>query len=475
MAEIDLPAIYVVAGLVTALVIALTAAIFASRRAYKSDEIARDAGAAASPIALPTSADESHAERAIESMPAAARDTRELERVPAADRDERKPLGVARAPAEDVPADVAAREGGSAPVSVPPHPHTLAEIQRKPLKPLSSALEKTRGSFFGRLRSIFSQKDVLSAGELEEIEEILYTSDLGPQTVQRLLDAVEAKMKTSGADGFEAVRDAIKAEMLQIFDAIPGNGRSNGHGQASGKANGHGNAHAHDWGKERAMIEHAGEEYLEGLEKLNIWTHKPAVLLVVGVNGAGKTTTIGKLSRRIAQSGRKVLVAAGDTFRAAAGEQLKVWTERAAVEIFSPPGVTDPSAVAFDAIQTAQAKGFDVVIIDTAGRLHTQKNLMEELKKLKRVIAKLGAEAPHETLLVLDANNGQNALQQAREFHGALTVSGVVLTKLDGTAKGGVAVGLACELGLPIKLIGVGEGIEDLRTFSSREFVESII
>jgi fused signal recognition particle receptor len=197
--------------------------------------------------------------------------------------------------------------------------------------------------------------------------------------------------------------------------------------------------------------------------------------MIVGVNGAGKTTTIGKLARRIAQSGRKVLVAAGDTFRAAAGDQLKVWTERAQVEIFSPDNVTDPSAVAYQAIERGKTEGVDVVIIDTAGRLHTQKNLMEELKKMQRVMTKLIPDAPHETLLVLDANSGQNALIQAREFNQALGVTGVVLTKLDGTAKGGVAVGLACELGLPIKLIGVGEGIEDLRRFSPQEFVDSIL
>lgn len=464
LSQVDPTVIYVIVGLVIASLVALTVILLA-RRAYRSDQLTQDVGTVTGPMPLPTPADESHGadlNRTISRTSSGS--ARELERVPAADHGVRPPLSIARAPQDDVPADVAVREEGSASTSAAVRPHTIDEIQRKPLKPLSSALEKTRGSFFGRLRSIFSQKDLLSAGELEDLEEILYTSDLGPQTVQRLMSAVEEKLKSSGAGGFEAVREALKAEMLEIFATIP-----------SAVEVGSGNGHAHDWDAERAIITHAGEEYLEGLEHLRIWAKKPAVLLVVGVNGAGKTTTIGKLARRIAQSGRKVLVAAGDTFRAAAGEQLKVWTERAAVEIFSPEGVIDPSAVAFDACQSAQAKGFDVVIIDTAGRLHTQKNLMEELKKLKRVIAKVIPDAPHETLLVLDANNGQNALQQAREFHGALSVTGVVLTKLDGTAKGGVAVGLACELGLPIKLIGVGEGIEDLRAFSSREFVDSIV
>ncbi|MCM2282637.1 MAG: signal recognition particle-docking protein FtsY [Bdellovibrionaceae bacterium] len=460
MEQFDSTTYFILGGFVVALLVGLIV-YFLSRQASRSDRIERierEPGPVAGPLPIPTPADEAHEAGAVQSVeptPVAARDERAIERVPA---------------------DVVGRAEGSTAISAPAHPHTIEEIQRKPLKPLASALEKTRGSFFGRLRSVFSQKEVLSAHELADLEEVLYTSDLGPQTVQRLLGAVEVKLKASGTGGFEAVRDAIKAEMIGIFDAIPAGAVPNGKGSGVATSSAEsGNGHAHNWDAEEAIIAHAASEYVEGLEKLNIWSHKPAVLLIVGVNGAGKTTTIGKLSRRIAQSGRKVLVAAGDTFRAAAGDQLKVWTERAAVEIFSPEGVTDPSAVAFDACQTAQAKGFDVVIIDTAGRLHTQKNLMEELKKLKRVITKVIADAPHETLLVLDANNGQNALQQAREFHGALQVSGVVLTKLDGSAKGGVAVGLACELGLPIKLIGVGEGIEDLRAFSPQEFVNSII
>jgi fused signal recognition particle receptor len=365
------------------------------------------------------------------------------------------PAGLVHAPADDVPEDLATRIPTSIPQDPTQRPHTTEEIQRHEPKALSSALSNTRSSVFGRLKNLFSSKPQLTAGELDDIEEILYTSDLGPQTVQRLLDAVQTRMKSEGGSGFEAVRAALKGEMIDIFDGL-GDGAT-----ASDSASSH--------------VAHGSESYIEGLERLAIWNKKPAVLLVVGVNGAGKTTTIGKLSGRIAQSGRKVLVAAGDTFRAAAGSQLKVWTERAQVEIFSPENVTDPSAVAYQAIERGQKEGFDVIIIDTAGRLHTQKNLMEELKKMKRVMTKLIPDAPHEVLLVLDANSGQNALIQAKEFHGALGVTGVVLTKLDGTAKGGVAVGLACELKLPIKLIGVGEGIEDLRKFSSQEFVDSII
>lgn len=362
----------------------------------------------------------------------------------------------------DIPADIEARAGAKETADHAPV-HSLEEIQRHDPRTLDQALSNTRSSFFGRLKGLFGSRETLTSSEMEEIEEILYTSDLGPQTVQRLLDAVETKMKSTGSSGFEAVRTALKTEMLAIFHGAE---NRNGNGTDTDTPNGTGDG---------IRPRHGSEAYLEGLEHLSIWNKKPAILLVVGVNGAGKTTTIGKLSRRIAQSGRKVLVAAGDTFRAAAGDQLKVWTERASVEIFSPENVQEPSAVAYQAVERGLKEGSDVVIIDTAGRLHTQKNLMEELKKMKRVIQKLLPDAPHEVLLVLDANSGQNALIQAREFHQAIGVTGVVLTKLDGTAKGGVAVGLACELQIPIKLIGVGEGIEDLRHFSSDEFVNSII
>ena len=304
---------------------------------------------------------------------------------------------------------------------------------------LRQALRNTKSSFWGRIGQVFAGKPALAASELEVVEEILYTSDLGPQSVQRLLEAVSDRAKQQGHVGLEAVRGALRQEMLTILDDVP-------NGQA------------------------------RGLQSLNVWGDGPAVVLIVGVNGAGKTTTIGKLAKQLADlHGKRVLVAAGDTFRAAAGAQLKVWTERAQVEIFSPEGVSDPSAVAFDACQMAKAKGFDVVLVDTAGRLHTHKNLMEELKKMRRVVAKVLPQAPHEVLLVLDANSGQNALVQAREFNEALQVTGVVLTKLDGTAKGGVAVGLAAELHLPIKLIGLGEGVDDLQGFSPSEFVDSIL
>jgi fused signal recognition particle receptor len=201
----------------------------------------------------------------------------------------------------------------------------------------------------------------------------------------------------------------------------------------------------------------------------------PSVLLVVGVNGTGKTTTIGKLAHRLREHGHSVIVAAADTFRAAADEQLEIWANRAGVDfVGSTPGA-DPAAVAFDAIEAAQARGRDVVVVDTAGRLHTQTNLMEELAKVRRVISTRLEGAPHETLLVVDATTGQNGLQQARLFNEAVEVTGVALTKLDGSAKGGIAVAIAHELNLPVKLVGVGEALEDLQPFDAREFARALV
>ena len=304
-------------------------------------------------------------------------------------------------------------------------------------KSLKQALSKTEENIWGRIQKIFSNQTAQQ--NIEEIEEVLYTSDLGPKTVELLMKSVVAELSGAGRSNIENIKNVLRREFLQIF--------------------------------ERSHVKDPGVELFSHLNM----NEAPAIWLVVGVNGVGKTTTIGKLAAHLAKQGKRVLVAAGDTFRAAAGSQLKVWTERAQVEIFSPPGVSDPSAVGFDAVQKAKAQKYDVVIIDTAGRLHTQSNLMEELKKVKRVIAKIIPEAPHETLIVLDANSGQNALAQAREFHSAIGLSGVVLTKMDGTAKGGVALGLANELQIPIRLIGVGEKIGDLKSFSSQEFVDSIL
>lgn len=307
---------------------------------------------------------------------------------------------------------------------------------------LKVALKNTEENLFGRIRVFFKGGDEAKS-HLDDIEEVLYTSDLGTKTVQKLMQAIQELSRQEKAN-YEMVRSTIKSEMLKIFS------------ESEPKA-------------DSGIL---SDQSLLG--KIKFADNRPTVLMIVGVNGAGKTTSIGKISSQLAQSGKKVLVAAGDTFRAAAGGQLKVWTDRAQVEIFSPEGVSDPSAVAFDAISKAKAQAYDVVIVDTAGRLHTQVNLMEELKKMKRVMGKVIESAPHEILIVLDANSGQNALMQAKEYHAALNLTGAILTKMDGTAKGGVAVGLANELQIPIKLIGVGERIQDLRAFSSKEFVESI-
>jgi fused signal recognition particle receptor len=322
-------------------------------------------------------------------------------------------------------------------ISSQPSAKAVVEDLSVTTKTLKEALSQTEKSLFGRIRTLFSNDSAKQ--NLEEIEEILYTSDLGPQTVETLMGAVSEKLSKAESANAELVKQILKTEFETIFS----------------KAN------------IPEPIEASPMAHLK-------FSGHPAVVMVVGVNGAGKTTSIGKIAGHLAHSGKRVLVAAGDTFRAAAGNQLKTWTDRAQVEIFSPEGVTDPSAVAFDAVSKGKAQGYDVVIVDTAGRLHTQSNLMEELKKMKRVITKVIPEAPHETLIVLDANSGQNALMQAREFHKALGLTGVVLTKMDGTAKGGVAVGLAHELKIPIRLIGVGEKIGDLRPFSVKEFVESI-
>lgn len=312
------------------------------------------------------------------------------------------------------------------------------QMDLSPSRTLREALAPTEKNLFGRLRNLFSGE--AEKKNFDEIEEVLYTSDLGPQTVNRLLEAVREQLGRGERSNADSVKAALKTEFEDIF--------------------------------RKAHIDEP--QPLNPMAYLRL-DGKPAVLMIVGVNGAGKTTSIGKIAAHLAIKGQKVLVAAGDTFRAAAGNQLKTWTERAQVEIFSPPGVTDPSAVAFDAVSKAKAQGYDVVIVDTAGRLHTQVNLMEELKKMKRVMAKVVPDAPQETLIVLDANSGQNALIQAKQFHEALGLTGVILTKMDGTAKGGVAVGLANELQIPIRFVGIGEKIGDLRPFSAKEFVDSIL
>lgn len=293
-------------------------------------------------------------------------------------------------------------------------------------KRLKNRLSRTRKSFSSGFDRIFAGKHKIDDEVLEELEELLITSDIGVQTTTELIEQI-VKAKISDAS---QVKTVLKNEILAILDA------------------------------HRPAPEIAGST--------------PHVILVVGVNGVGKTTTIGKLAALARASGKKVLIAAADTFRAAAVEQLEIWAARADAEFVRHKENADPAAVAFDAVAAASARGCDLVLIDTAGRLHTKVNLMEELKKIKRTVAKQLAGAPHETLLVLDATTGQNALSQARLFNDALGISGLVLTKLDGTAKGGIVIGICSSLNVPLQYIGIGEQIEDLRPFDGQQFIDAL-
>ncbi len=309
----------------------------------------------------------------------------------------------------------------------------------------NSVTDQSSG-FFSRLRNKLNRgaawltRDVvnlLPGGKiddavLDELETRLIMADAGVETTQKVLAGLRKKVARSELKDFDALLSALRASLLEIIAPIS--------------------------------------------QHLKIDTSKrPYVILVVGVNGAGKTTTIGKLAKRLLDEKLKVMLAAGDTFRAAAVEQLQVWGERNSVPVIAQATGADPAAVIFDAWQSAQVRGVDVLIADTAGRLHTQANLMEELKKIKRVIARNDVTAPHEVLLVLDASQGQNALQQAKLFHQAVGVTGVVMTKLDGTAKGGIVFALADQAKLPIRYIGIGEGVEDFDVFNAENFVDALL
>ena len=307
-------------------------------------------------------------------------------------------------------------------------PEPVSEPTAPPAR-LRDRLRLTSEALVGQLGSLVRGRRV-DAALLDELEILLMSADLGVKTADDLLQ--QLKQRASGEDA-ETVKSVLRNAILEKLRRVE-------------------------------SFAHPGLD-LEA---------RPHVILVLGVNGSGKTTTIGKLAARHVAAGHKVVLGAADTFRAAASEQLQVWGERVGCDVIVGTAGGDPSAVAFDTVQAAQARGADVAIIDTAGRLQTQKPLMEELGKLARVIGKNLEGAPHETLLVLDSNTGQNAISQARLFAEVTDVTGLVLTKLDGTAKGGVIVGLADELGIPVKLVGVGEAIEDLRDFHAEEFVEAL-
>jgi fused signal recognition particle receptor len=306
--------------------------------------------------------------------------------------------------------------------SVPTEPNLLDRLK--------VGIQKTRSGLVDRIEDVLSGKKEIDADLLEELEYTLITADLGVRTVEDILDRIRERVDRKMTGDAVEIRSLIRDHLLEILRASE--------------------------------------------TPVRVVTQPPAVVMVVGVNGAGKTTTIGKLAHRFLGEGRKVLLCAADTFRAAAIEQLEVWAERAKVDLIRQKNGADPSAVVFDSLQAAKARGVDYVIVDTAGRLHTKENLMAELEKMRRTCQRVIPGSPHEVWLVLDATTGQNGLEQARKFTESAGVTGIILTKLDGTAKGGVVVAIARELNLPIRFVGVGEKIDDLLPFEPDKFVASL-
>jgi len=317
---------------------------------------------------------------------------------------------------------------------------------------LREGLSRTKAQIVGRFDEIVQRADAREPGArdidvdtFEALEEVLISADVGVAATGQIVAAVRARARRG-----ESLRDLVKDEIRSIFDAVnPSPG---------------------------AILDGGppGQRWSVGSPGDATNGHHPHVTLIVGVNGTGKTTTIGKLANLLKSSGKQPLVCAADTFRAAAVEQLAIWAERAHVDIVRAKEGSDPAAVVFDAIQSGRARGCDPILVDTAGRLHTRANLMGELDKIRRVAGRAAEGAPHEVLLVLDATVGQNGLAQAREFTSVAGVTGIVLTKLDGTAKGGIAVAIAHDLKLPIRYVGVGEGIDDLIPFSARDYVDAL-
>lgn len=297
---------------------------------------------------------------------------------------------------------------------------------------LSEGLSKTRTTVTGQLDRWLGRTP--DAALLEDLEGALISSDLGVHVVQKFMDHIKNEVRGTEAATATGVRNALRRTVLDVLRPVQ------------------------------------GQSITELIKK----GPKPFVILVVGVNGVGKTTTVAKIAQRLVELGKRPLLVAGDTFRAAAIEQLQVWAERIGVEVIRHRPGADPAAVVYDGMTAAKARGADVLLIDTAGRLHTKVNLMEELRKVKRVLAQDGSSAPHEVLLVLDATVGQNALSQARQFHEAVGVTGLALTKLDGTARGGIVVAIADALKIPVRLIGVGEAVEDLQDFNAEGFVDAL-
>jgi fused signal recognition particle receptor len=299
---------------------------------------------------------------------------------------------------------------------------------------LDQGLEKTKSSLFDKISKALVGKSTVDDDFLDQLEEILVTSDVGIETTLKIIDRLQKRVAADKYINSSELNKLLKDEIAKLFD-------------------------------ESGLYENDIES-----EK----STKPYVIMVVGVNGVGKTTTIGKLAHQFKSTGKNVVLGAGDTFRAAAVQQLKIWGERNGVHVVEHGMNTDPASVAFDALKYATENKSDIVIIDTAGRLHNRVDLMNELGKIKRVMSKIIPDAPHEVLLVLDASTGQNALEQAKQFTAATDVNALALTKLDGTAKGGVVIGIADLFKIPVKYIGVGEGIDDLQLFNKHEFVDSL-
>jgi len=297
---------------------------------------------------------------------------------------------------------------------------------------LKSGLSRTRHGITGGVADLVLGKKAIDDDVLDEIETLLLTSDVGVEATQEIVADLTQRIERKQLNDAEALFTALREDMAKILEPV-------------------------------------------SVPLVAECSVSPFVILMVGINGAGKTTTIGKLAKKFQSEGKSVMLAAGDTFRAAAVEQLQEWGRRNEITVVAQHSGADSASVIFDALQSAKSRGMDVLIADTAGRLHTQANLMEELKKVRRVITKLDQNAPHEVMLVLDAGIGQNAVVQAEQFRDAVGVSGITLTKLDGTAKGGVIFAVAKRLGLPIRFIGVGEGIDDLRPFNADEFVDALL
>ncbi|MDZ5433034.1 signal recognition particle-docking protein FtsY [Pseudomonas fluorescens] len=319
----------------------------------------------------------------------------------------------------------------AAPVETLPEPVRTEETKAGFFARLKQGLSKTSASIGEGMASLFLGKKAIDDELLDDLETRLLTADVGVEATSVIIQRLTQKVARKELADSDALYKSLQGELSAMLKPV--------------------------------------EQPLKIVSQ-----NKPFVILVVGVNGAGKTTTIGKLAKKLQLEGKKVMLAAGDTFRAAAVEQLQVWGERNKIPVIAQHTGADSASVIFDAVQAAKARGIDVLIADTAGRLHTKDNLMEELKKVRRVIGKLDADAPHEVLLVLDAGTGQNAINQAKQFNQTVELTGLALTKLDGTAKGGVIFALAKQFGLPIRYIGVGEGIDDLRTFEAEPFVQAL-